>query len=107
MPQSAASNPAAIPMPADVLVNPHMNPMAGDLGILASEGTKLILVSGAWDILHADIVEFANKAEKTGVQMTYIEGEHQFHCFPVTVGVSPEVREATNVIIHQIIANGD
>lgn len=104
-PESAA-HPGLIRIPPSIVANPHINPMAGDLTILAKAGTKFILVSGEWDVLHADIVPFAEKAEEAGVEMTFITGEHQFHCFPIAIDVAPECADASRAIVSQVIANG-
>jgi acetyl esterase/lipase len=101
-----SAKPGSVPIPPEILANPHLNPIAGDLGIFTEHGTKLIIVSGQWDILHPDILVFVDKAEKAGVQMTYIEGEHQFHCFPVAVELYPETQQAAELINQQVKANG-
>lgn len=106
IPASAAADPGRVPIPPEILNNPHINPMAGDLTVFAKAGTKLILVSGTWDVLHADILLFANKAEQAGVEMTFIQGEHQFHCFPIAIDVAPECAQASQSIVRQIITNG-
>jgi len=102
-----STRPGSLPIPAEKLANPHLNPLAGDLNIFLNHGTKLVIVSGQWDILHPDILVFVDNAEKARVQLTYIEGEHQFHCFPVAVGVSPESRQAAELINRQVKANGE
>ena len=101
-----SAKPGSVPIPPEILANPYLNTLAGDLSIFTTHGTKLIVVSGQWDILHPDILVFVEKAEKAGVQMTYIEGEHQHHCFAVTVGASPEARQAAELINQQVKANG-
>lgn len=104
----SSSDPSSISIPADILANPTMNPVAADLRkTLVSNGVKLVIVSGTWDLLHPDIVEFVQKAEDAGVQLTYIEGEHQFHCFVIAVGVTPEVKEGAEMTVRQIVANGE
>lgn len=98
--------PGSIPIPPEILASPHMNPIVGDLGIFIKHGTKLVIASGQWDILHPDLLLFVDKAEKAGVQMTYIEGEHQPHCFPVAVEFYPETKQAAELINWQVKANG-
>jgi len=94
-----------VPLPREILDNPHYNPSAGDASVLVRAGTKLIVAAGTWDVLYADIEPWVNTVVKTGVEMTYIVGEGQFHGFPVTVDVSPECTRAAELIVQQVIAN--
>lgn len=92
---------AASPMPQSILSNPHLNPMAADLGRLAESKTKLIIISGTWDVLHPDIVRFVDKCEEAGIgaQTTYVEGEHMFHVFPLGFKFVPEAQQTAEIII--------
>lgn len=95
----------SVPIPEETLENPHINPSAGDLSVLAKAGTKLILASGSWEVLHPDIALFADKAREAGVETTFIEGTHQFHTFPIPVNISPECRRAAELINQQVVEN--
>lgn len=44
--------------------------------------TQVVLVSGGYDVLHADILVWLDKAELAGLQVHYIEGVQQIHDFP-------------------------
>lgn len=96
----------AIPIPEEKANNPYINPSAGDVGILREAGTQVIFVSGEWDVLHADAGPFVERLEKEGVDVTYIVGEHQLHCFPIALDASPECREAADMIVTVIKENG-
>lgn len=95
-----------IPIPEEKIKNAHINPSVGDLSILRDAGTRLVFVSGQWDVLHADAEAFIKKCEKQSVEVTYIVGEHQFHCFPVAYDASPECRVAAETIVKVIKENG-
>lgn len=106
IPPQLQSTPSAVQIPPEILSNAYINPSAGNLRLLAEAGTKLILVSGAWDVLHANMEPFVAKCEEAGVDLTYIVGEHQFHCFPIAVDASPECTEGVQTIIRPVITNG-
>lgn len=102
------SSPPNTPMPREFLDNPYFNPSAGDPSILAKVGTRLIVASGTWDILHPDIDRWVSTQveNKSGVETTYIVGEEMFHIFPVAIDPAPECRQAAALIVSAVISNG-
>lgn len=100
-PSAEPSVVASLPMPESILSDPHMNPIAADLSKLASCDTKLIILSGTWDVLHPDILRFVDKCEREGIgaQTTFIQGDDMVHVFPVVYDLIPEAREATESIV--------
>jgi len=106
IPPELQSKPSAVQIPPEIRSNAHINPSAGNLRLLAEAGTKLVIASATWDVLHAYMEQFVTKCEEAGVDLTYIVGEHQFHCFPVSVDVSPECTEAVQTIVRLVIMNG-
>lgn len=94
-----------IPIPEEKANNSHITPSAGDVGVLREAGTRVIFVSGEWDVLHADAEPFVERLEKEGVDVTYIVGQHQLHCFPIALDASPECREAADIIVKVIKEN--
>lgn len=98
--------PSSVPIPREVSANASINPMAGDFSLYKEQGIKLVVVSGTWDILHSDIKVLVAKAEMSGAEVTYIEGEHQFHAFSVAIDVAPECREASEKLVRTVIKNG-
>lgn len=106
IPSQPSSTTYSVPFPSGTLNNPYINPDAGDISILEKAGTRLIIVSATWDCLHAESIPFVDKAENAGAQLTYIEGERQFHDFAITVDVFPECRRAAELVTQTAIANG-
>lgn len=97
------------PIPREFLDDPTYNPGVGDLApLLARTGTRLIVTSGTWDILHADIDTWVRTKldGQGGAEVTYIIGEKMYHIFPVSVDVCPESRTGAEMIVASIIAYG-
>lgn len=80
------------PSPASIeeLHDPRVSPLFGDPSIFTEAGTKLIVTSGLYDILHPDIALFVEKAERARVTGTYIEAKYHVHAWTVFLGVLPE-----------------
>lgn len=79
------------------LKHPLISPIYDDVSILASAGTKLIIVSGTWDILYPDIELFVQQAEEAGVNTTFIVSPQQIHDF--LIFGSSEGREALDLVV--------
>jgi len=70
--------------------NPLISPVFGDLSGLP----PLLLYAGGDELLRDDSVRFAEKAEKSGVDVTLHVGEGLFHCYPAVGPLFPEAKEA-------------
>lgn len=79
--------------------DPRVSPLFGDPSIFTTAGTKLIITTGLYDILHPDITLFVEKAEKAGVTMTYIEATYHIHAWAVFLGVLPEASVGMDWVI--------
>lgn len=71
-----------IPIPEEKIKNAHINPSVGDLSILRDAGTKLVFVSGQWDVLHADAEAFIKKMREAKC------GSH-IHCWGASIPLLP------------------
>ncbi|KAF8315704.1 alpha/beta-hydrolase [Clavulina sp. PMI_390] len=96
----------SIPIPSSIALDPCYSPMHGDPAVLRDAGTKLVIVNAEWDILFPDSDEYVNKLARAGVDVTYIVGQKQFHCFPVALDASPECRIAADLIVESVVRNG-
>lgn len=113
----AVKNPLLNPMVCDAAKMFGRKPGSKDEG--HGNGTKLIVVSGTWDVLHPDIVLFVEKCEKylnarTAVpsvpdsspyseKLVYIEGEKMTHCFPVGWAYGHELRKGAEVVVEELL----
>lgn len=96
------------PIPSTVLSDPRVNPIAGDPAIFAEAGTKVIVTSGTYDVLHPYVYDFVQKLEGCeGVKAVYVEGPGQVHVFPMVSLMMPGYREgveACRAIVESVLA---
>lgn len=74
--------------------NPLISPLYGDLQGLP----PILLQAGTDDELFDDSVQFAEKALKAGVDVTFRTGEGMIHCYPFLPAFIPEAKEAMEEI---------
>jgi epsilon-lactone hydrolase len=73
---------------------PLISPLYGDLHGLPAT----LIYAGGNEILCDDSIQFADKAEKAGVDVKLKIGKGMFHCYPVCSPLFPEARTAMNEI---------
>lgn len=78
--------------------NPLISPLYGDLQGLP----PILLQAGSDDELFDDSVQFAEKAVKSGVDVTFRKGEGMIHCYPFLPAFIPEAKEAMEEIFQFI-----
>jgi monoterpene epsilon-lactone hydrolase len=98
-----SSSPAATT--DDELRHPGISPLYGDLSIFRLAGTKLVITTGWYDILHPDIELFVKKAGAADVQTTYIEAQHLWHYLILFTGVIPEADQGQDMVVTVVNAN--
>ncbi|KAF8323676.1 alpha/beta-hydrolase [Clavulina sp. PMI_390] len=96
-----------IPIPPEIGLNPSYSPINGNPAIFKEAGTKLTIVSAEWDLLHPEADSYIDKLATAKVDITYIVGEKQFHCFPISLDASPECAIGADMIIDAIVKNGE
>lgn len=111
----------AVPISPEDAANPTINPFIGDIKLLTQHTTlapgvpgiakfadndmRVTLVSAGWDILHADILVWLERAEKAELKVHYIEGVQQVHDFPTGRKVIWEGRVATDKVVENVLEN--
>lgn len=98
------SNPPAVTT-EDKLRDPHISPLYGDLSIFRLVGTRLVIATGRYDILHPDIELFVKKASAAGVQTTLIEAPHLWHYWIIFTDVIPEAGQGQDIVVAAVNAN--
>jgi acetyl esterase/lipase len=68
------------------LDDPLISPLKGDLKGLP----PLLIFAGEYELMRDDAVNFAEKAEKAGVDVTLRIGKGLFHCYPACSPLFPE-----------------
>ena len=90
---------------ADPLHNPFICPIHANLAPLIESQVRVVLVSGTYDILHADVALFVEKAEQAGLNVHYIEAAGQVHVFPLYHRIIPEGELALKKIVEAVKTN--
>lgn len=102
--------------------NPRINPFSGEVSLLGTpclpprlsapttkdgeeDTMRITLVSGAYDILHADILIWLARAEEAKLKVHYIEGVKQVHDFPTGRKNIWEGRVATDMVVDNVAKN--
>ena len=94
------------PIPLTMARDPHLSPTHGDLRVLVSANTKVVLITGTWDCLHPDIEVFLKKAEEADVDLHYIEGKEMIHDWPIVLpSLVPEAEEGRGKIVAAVLKN--
>jgi epsilon-lactone hydrolase len=75
--------------------NPLISPLFGDLSLLP----PLLIISGVDDELFDDGERFSIKAREAGVDVTFIAGEGQIHCYPLLDRMFKEATDAMDVMV--------
>ncbi|KAF8315703.1 alpha/beta-hydrolase [Clavulina sp. PMI_390] len=96
-----------VPIPPSKVLDPCYSPAQGDPAVFREAGTKLVIVNAEWDVLFPDAEQYVQKLARAGVDVTYIIGQKQFHCFPVALDASPECRIAADLIVESVVRNGE
>lgn len=124
----------SVPVSEEDARNPTINPIVGDITLLKraltppvsasllspkqplngngdalsnnghSPEMQVVLVSGGYDVLHADILDWLEKADKAGLSVHYIEGVRQIHDFPTGRKLIWEGRIVTDRVIEVVKA---
>lgn len=81
------------------LKDPLISPIHASLAPLVKSHVQVVITSGTYDILHADIQLFLEKAERAGLSVHYVEGKGQVHVFPLYALVIPEGRVALEKVV--------
>lgn len=74
--------------------DPGISPLYGDLQGLP----PLLLITGDDEVHRDDSIQFADKAQKAGVDVTLHVGEGMVHCYPLLAPMFPEATEAMSKI---------
>ncbi len=72
------------------VTDPYISPLFGDLKGLP----PLFINAGNADELFDEAHAFYEKAKRTGVDVTFREGENMIHCYPLLAPLFPEATEA-------------
>lgn len=73
---------------------PWISPLYGELAGLP----PLLITAGGDETMLDDSTRFAEKAKKSGVEVTLRVGEGMMHCYPLLPAFIPEARDAMNEI---------
>lgn len=83
---------------------PWVSPgVAGDVGVLARAGVRLVGVTGGYDILTPAALGFRDACAGAGVGGAWLHWERQMHCFPLAFMYGlPEAVGAKDWVVEQI-----
>lgn len=81
--------------------DPRVSPICADLGLLQRAGIKVDGVTGGYDLLAHDGVQFREKLREARVEGEWLQWDKMMHCWPLakTYGISPESEEAFQWIV--------
>lgn len=81
----------------------RISPAAGDAGVLAAAGVRLIGVTGGHDILTPAALVFRDACAGEGVDGAWLHWEGQMHCFPLAFMYGlPEAVRAKEWVVGQL-----
>ncbi|TID22883.1 hypothetical protein E6O75_ATG02057 [Venturia nashicola] len=81
--------------------DPRVSPIRADLGLLQRAGIKVDGVTGGYDLLAHDGVQFRERLREASVEGEWLQWDKMMHCWPLakTYGIIPESEEAFRWIV--------
>lgn len=81
--------------------DPRVSPIRADLGLLQRAGIKVDGVTGGYDLLAHDGVQFREKLKAARVEGEWLQWDKMMHCWPLAkaYGIFPESEEAFDWIV--------
>ncbi|QDS68943.1 hypothetical protein FKW77_008577 [Venturia effusa] len=81
--------------------DPRVSPIRADLGLLRRAGIKVDGVTGGYDLLAHDGVQFREKLGEARVEGEWLQWDRMMHCWPLAkaYGIFPESEEAFRWIV--------
>lgn len=81
--------------------DPRVSPICADLRLLRRAGVRVDGVTGGYDLLAYDGVQFREKLREVGVWGEWLQWDGMMHCWPLAkgYGIFPESEEAFEWIV--------
>jgi acetyl esterase/lipase len=89
--------------------DPRVSPIRADLGLLQRAGIKVDGVTGGYDLLAHDGVQFREKLSEARVEGEWLQWDKMMHCWPLakTYRIFPESEEAFQWIVKILRRRGE